>query len=77
MWYPCPVVWDVGASVEVKRRRLGRFIGLRGCESPGEGVAEEDRMSAEEREREVEREIERRRAANEENEMWKRKGMWY
>lgn len=28
------------AGIEEKRRRFGRFVGLRGCESPtGEGVA--------------------------------------
>lgn len=75
------MVWDVTAPVEVKRRRLGRFIGLRGCESPlaGDGSSGGE-MSAEESaesEREVEREIERRRAANEESELFKRKNMWY
>ncbi|KAI5866836.1 hypothetical protein GGS23DRAFT_552344 [Durotheca rogersii] len=32
--YPCPVRWASDAPLEEKRRRLGRFIGLRGCESP-------------------------------------------
>ncbi|KAL1837433.1 hypothetical protein VTJ49DRAFT_3785 [Mycothermus thermophilus] len=35
--YPCPVAWPNkgrGMSVEQKRRKMGRFIGLRGCESP-------------------------------------------
>jgi hypothetical protein len=34
--YPAPVVarWHVGADVAAKRRRFGRFAGLRGCESP-------------------------------------------
>ncbi|KAL4989868.1 hypothetical protein BDW68DRAFT_195460 [Aspergillus falconensis] len=41
--YPLPVkpwlttngfVRDLGVDIEVKRRRFGRFIGLRGCESP-------------------------------------------
>lgn len=32
--YPCPVRWSSDASLEEKRRRMGRFIGLRGCESP-------------------------------------------
>lgn len=26
--------WDRNAGIEEKRRRIGRFIGLRGCESP-------------------------------------------
>lgn len=34
--YPCPVRWQSDAPLEVKRRRMGRFIGLRGCESPVE-----------------------------------------
>jgi hypothetical protein len=36
--YPCPVHWPRGRGamgIEEKRRKLGRFIGLRGCESPG------------------------------------------
>ena len=32
--YPVPVRWEDNASLETKRRRFGRFIGLRGCESP-------------------------------------------
>ncbi|KAG7292216.1 hypothetical protein NEMBOFW57_002251 [Staphylotrichum longicolle] len=35
--YPCPVDWPAGLSLEDKRRRLGRFIGLRGdCDGDGE-----------------------------------------
>ncbi|KAK3299013.1 uncharacterized protein B0H64DRAFT_386880 [Chaetomium fimeti] len=32
--YPCPVAWPPGLGLEEKRRKLGRFIGLRGCETP-------------------------------------------
>ncbi|AEO54325.1 hypothetical protein MYCTH_2107070 [Thermothelomyces thermophilus ATCC 42464] len=37
--YPCPVPWPAswrtsGLTIEEKRRKLGRFIGLRGCETP-------------------------------------------
>lgn len=33
--YPCPVSWPrTGLGIEDKRRKMGRFIGLRGCESP-------------------------------------------
>ncbi|KAG9240826.1 hypothetical protein BJ878DRAFT_264342 [Calycina marina] len=32
--YPCPVTWGRGLTLEEKRRKLGRFIGLGGCESP-------------------------------------------
>ncbi|KAM3504795.1 hypothetical protein MY11210_008212 [Beauveria gryllotalpidicola] len=37
--YPCPVRWRSDASLESKRRRMGRFIGLRGCETPVDMVA--------------------------------------
>jgi hypothetical protein len=33
--YPLRVEWPDGMSLEQKRRRFGRFVGLRGCESPG------------------------------------------
>ncbi|KAK4158129.1 origin recognition complex subunit 3 N-terminus-domain-containing protein [Chaetomidium leptoderma] len=36
--YPCPVSWPAGLGLEEKRRKLGRFIGLRGCDSPSLGV---------------------------------------
>ncbi|PHH60329.1 hypothetical protein CDD81_1855 [Ophiocordyceps australis] len=29
--YPCPVSWRSDLPLEEKRRRMGRFIGLRGC----------------------------------------------
>ena len=32
--YPCPVPWSSSMGLEDKRRRIGRFIGLRGCETP-------------------------------------------
>ncbi|CAK7562246.1 MAG: hypothetical protein SEPTF4163_000081 [Sporothrix epigloea] len=33
--YPCPVLWPRrGLTLEDKRRKFGRFIGLRGCETP-------------------------------------------
>lgn len=32
--YPVSVRWDQAADLETKRRRFGRFVGLRGCESP-------------------------------------------
>lgn len=32
--YPCPVIWGRNLTLEEKRRKIGRFIGLRGCESP-------------------------------------------
>ena len=48
--YPCPVNWSSDLSLEDKRRKMGRFIGLRGCESPiwlktEEEIAEEARQA--------------------------------
>ncbi|KAK2626705.1 hypothetical protein QTJ16_003880 [Diplocarpon rosae] len=40
--YPCPVEWRSDATLEEKRRRIGRFIGLRGCESPVRLLSEEE-----------------------------------
>jgi hypothetical protein len=37
MWtahYPKPMNWKHGLSVDEKRRKFGKFIGLRGCDSP-------------------------------------------
>ncbi len=34
--YPATMGWDKNASIAVKRRKLGKFIGLRGCETPVE-----------------------------------------
>lgn len=59
-----------GVSLTMKRRRWGRFIGLRGCESP-EGLDVEEQESLVERmEREWRRAIERAR----EEEMMREKG---
>ncbi|EKD20723.1 beta-xylosidase [Drepanopeziza brunnea f. sp. 'multigermtubi' MB_m1] len=51
--YPCPVEWKTDATLDEKRRRIGRFIGLRGCESPVRVLSEEEilRSVREERER--------------------------
>lgn len=40
--YPCPVRWDSALPLEDKRRRMGRFIGLRGCETPVSLRSEDD-----------------------------------
>lgn len=59
-----------GVSLTTKRRRWGRFIGLRGCESP-EGLDQEEQESLVERmEREWRRAMERMR----EEEMMREKG---
>lgn len=65
--YPCPIEWRTDANLEEKRRRIGRFIGLRGCESPVRLPNEE----------EITREA--RNAANrdEDQDMFRRKMRWY
>jgi len=64
--YPCPVEWRTDATLEEKRRRIGRFIGLRGCESPVNVQSEE----------EIVQEV-RNARSSEEDEMWRRKTRWY
>ena len=32
--YPCPITWRSDVSIEEKRRKIGKFIGLRGCDTP-------------------------------------------
>ena len=73
--YPCPVAWPAGLSLEQKRRRIGRFIGLRGCESPvvvGQMQMQQVLVRSEE---EVEEEARRARLAEEEES--RRKRRWY
>lgn len=64
--YPCPVEWKVDATLEEKRRRIGRFIGLRGCESPVRVQSEE----------EIVREA-REHAARDDEDMFRRKMRWH
>ncbi|RDW74057.1 hypothetical protein BP5796_07499 [Coleophoma crateriformis] len=69
MWtrrYPCPVEWSNNMSLEEKRRKIGRFIGLRGCESPIRIKTEEEIL-----------EEARQARLAEEQEMWRRKAAWY
>lgn len=63
--YPCPVIWGKNLTLEEKRRKLGRFIGLRGCESP----IKTEEMIIEE--------VRRRVHEAEEEEMLGRKAKWY
>lgn len=49
--YPCPVRWRSDIPLEAKRRKMGRFIGLRGCDSPiilktEEEIAHEARLAS-------------------------------
>jgi hypothetical protein len=60
------IEWRNDATLDEKRRRIGRFIGLRGCESPMVVRTEED----------IEREA-RRVSAREEDEVLRRKLRWY
>ncbi|OAA49467.1 beta-xylosidase [Metarhizium rileyi] len=46
--YPCPVTWRSDVSLEEKRRRMGKFIGLRGCDSPA-WLKSEDEIATEAR----------------------------
>ncbi|KAI0104788.1 hypothetical protein GGR51DRAFT_219810 [Nemania sp. FL0031] len=65
--YPCPINWSSDVPLEEKRRKIGRFIGLRGCESPIRAQTESQIMEAARRARMVE----------EEEEIWRRKLHWY
>ncbi|KAI1404689.1 hypothetical protein F4819DRAFT_96509 [Hypoxylon fuscum] len=60
--YPCPIVWSSDMPLEEKRRRIGRFIGLRGCETPIHVKTEEEIMQEA-----------RQARLSEEDEVWKRK----
>lgn len=62
--YPCPVIWGRNLTLEEKRRKIGRFIGLGGCESP---VKTDEEILAEVR----------RKWGQEEEETWDRKRKWY
>jgi len=64
--YPCPVDWKADLTLEGKRRKFGRFIGLRGCETPIIVKTEE----------EIEEEA-RRARVDEEEEIMTRKLAWY
>ncbi|KAI1779984.1 hypothetical protein F4818DRAFT_160902 [Hypoxylon cercidicola] len=64
--YPCPIAWASDMPLEEKRRRIGRFIGLRGCETPIRVRSEQ----------ELQEEARRARAVDDE-EMWRRKLRWY
>ncbi|KAI0176284.1 hypothetical protein GGR52DRAFT_571249 [Hypoxylon sp. FL1284] len=75
--YPCPVPWSSDVPLEEKRRRIGRFIGLRGCESPVLAVAaapvSEDDAAAQA----IRDEARAARLRNDEEEIWRRKLRWY
>ncbi|KAI1455726.1 hypothetical protein F4805DRAFT_264742 [Annulohypoxylon moriforme] len=60
--YPCPIAWSSAMPLEEKRRRIGRFIGLRGCETPIR-IKSEDEIREEARQARI----------AEEEEVWRRK----
>ncbi|KAI0889964.1 uncharacterized protein GGS22DRAFT_6661 [Annulohypoxylon maeteangense] len=64
--YPCPIAWGSEMPLEEKRRRIGRFIGLRGCETPIRVKTEE----------EIHEEARQARLAEEED-VWRRKMYWH
>jgi hypothetical protein len=57
--YPCPIVWRTDLSLDEKRRKIGKFIGLRGCETPVSERNEDELME------------EARRMRDEDNSRWK------
>jgi hypothetical protein len=59
------VTWARNLTIEEKRRKIGRFIGLRGCDSP---------VKTEEMIRE---EMQRRIREEEEQALFRRKERWY
>ncbi|KAK7951419.1 uncharacterized protein PG986_007147 [Apiospora aurea] len=63
--YPCPVAWSPSLPLEEKRRKIGKFIGLRGCETPVSSKSEEQLM-----------EEARQARWRDEDEMWRRKTPW-
>ncbi|KAI1382238.1 hypothetical protein F4677DRAFT_401298 [Hypoxylon crocopeplum] len=64
--YPCPIAWSSGVPLEEKRRRIGRFIGLRGCETPIRVKSEEEIL-----------EEARLARFTDDDEVWRRKMRWY
>jgi hypothetical protein len=58
------VAWAKGLTLEEKRRKMGKFIGLRGCETPDKT------------EEEILEELKRRRE-EEDTAIWRRKLGWY
>ena len=77
--YPCPISsWDAGLPLEEKRRKIGRFIGLRGCDSPVTVTAPAPVSPARLRsEADFLEEARRARVREDEEEMWRRKLHWY
>jgi hypothetical protein len=61
------VEWRTDATLEEKRRRIGRFIGLMGCDTPVRVQSEEEIM----------REVKDAARRSEDDETIRRKSRWY
>lgn len=76
--YPCPITsWDAGLPLEEKRRKMGRFIGLRGCDSPTAVTAAAAAAAHIRSDDDILEEARRARVRDDEEEMWRRKLHWY
>ena len=68
---------DKIAHVDAKRRRFGRFVGLRGCESPSaRGAANDEETMRKEMEAWMMDEMRRREERDAERRGWREKGFW-
>ena len=71
------VAGEEAAEVEAKRRRFGRFVGLRGCESPcATGSAAGEGEMRREMEEWIANEMRRREERDAEKRVWREKGCW-
>ncbi|KAM7185455.1 hypothetical protein V8F33_012404 [Rhypophila sp. PSN 637] len=77
--YPCPIVYHPGLSLEEKRRKIGKFIGLRGCETPVQSSSSQnvDEFWGRAKTEEEIMEDARRARMNQEEDEIRRKMGWY
>ncbi|KAI1466857.1 uncharacterized protein F4812DRAFT_69054 [Daldinia caldariorum] len=85
--YPCPIAWASDMPLEEKRRRIGRFIGLRGCETPtmataaplpsGNGSGGGNVPARSLTEEEILDQARHARFFSNDEEAWRRKFRWY
>ncbi|KAK4218751.1 hypothetical protein QBC37DRAFT_332689 [Rhypophila decipiens] len=77
--YPCPIVYHADLSLEEKRRKIGKFIGLRGCETPVQTNVDENNngfWGRAKTEDEIMEDARRARMNQEEDEIRRKMG-WY
>ena len=68
---------DIARKVEAKRKRFGRFVGLRGCESPSaRSTAFDEEKARKEMEQWMTNEIRRREERDAEKRGWREKGFY-